>query len=128
MQAAMIHVHIAGMVHIQNMGLMAGDALFNLFDQIETLEGIEAVIGQIQQFYALGSKDCAGLLGCSREAREFLPRLSPIAILLARSSSFRNNNHLNLISVIGMSGDGATTPENFVVGMSCNNKNTRHFR
>ncbi|MCP9807332.1 hypothetical protein KBY71_12500 [Cyanobium sp. T1B-Tous] len=44
---------IARMAHIHHPGLMVGDPLLNLFDQVEPVERIEAVVGQILQLYAL---------------------------------------------------------------------------
>ena len=59
----MVDIHIAGVMHIHHLRLVAGDALFNLFDQIEPVERIEAVVWKVQQFHARGSEDHAGLLG-----------------------------------------------------------------
>ena len=37
MQSPVIHVHITGMVHVHNLGLMPIDSLLDVFDQIEAI-------------------------------------------------------------------------------------------
>ena len=49
MQPAMVHIHITCVVQTYHLGLVAGDALLNLFDQIEAVERIEMVVGKVQK-------------------------------------------------------------------------------
>ena len=111
----MVDIQIAGVMNVNHLGLVAGDALLNLFDQIKPVERIEAVVGQVQQLNSLGTKDGSSFLGRLRKCGEFIAGLIAITLLLAGSGAFGHDQHLHLDTGIGVPGDGAAAAQYFVV-------------
>ena len=64
--------------------------------------------------------DEAGLLGCLPQGGELIGGLDAVALVLAGGGAFRHDQHLHLITGIGVAGDGAAAAEHFVVWVGCN--------
>jgi hypothetical protein len=56
MQAAMVHIHITGVVHVHHLGLVAINPLLNMFDQIEPIQRIKTIVRQIKEFNPAASR------------------------------------------------------------------------
>ncbi len=111
----MVDIHITSVMEVDNLGLVAVYALFNLFKQIEPVERIKAVVWKVQQFHAVGSEDLPGLLRRLRQGGELIAGLIAIALLLAGSSTLGHYQHLHLIAGIGVPRDAAAAAQHFVV-------------
>ena len=57
MQSAMVHIHVTSMVNVNTLGLMALNAFFNALDEIQTIQGIQAVIRKIEELHTCCTKN-----------------------------------------------------------------------
>ena len=88
MQSPVIHIHITGMVHIHHLRLVAINTLFNTLDQVETIQGIEAIVREIKQLNTCCPKYRSGCLCRLRQGGELISGLQAIGLLLAGGSPF----------------------------------------
>ena len=115
MEASMVHIYVASVVHIHDLWLVAGYSHFDFFDEIKPVKGIKPVVGQIQKFHAFGSQDLPCSLGRFGQRGEFMACLYAIALLLAGRCPFRHDQNIDLIASVGVACDSAAATEHFVI-------------